>query len=168
MRRAILLALLCAPVASAGEHQLWGYVRSGGQLHLSSGRTMGGIGGGAGVRDVWSDRFLFQADASYLGMIGNVLALRAGAGVQRRGLFSPAVLLMGSAMLGDQLTFLLPERAVPTRGPAFSIGLALAPLRFTTADAQVSVLELGALVGVDSPDLAVGLSVGLLEVAVSF
>lgn len=171
MRRALplaLSALLFAPAAGAGEHQLSGYVRGGGQLHLSAARTMGGIGGGVGVRDVWQDRFLFQVDASYLVMLGNVLALRAGAGVQRRGLYSPAVLLVGSALLGDQLTFLLPERASPARGPALSIGLAMAPLRFAVPGAQVSVLELGVLVGLDSPDLALGFSVGLLEIAASF
>ncbi|HEY8207238.1 MAG TPA: hypothetical protein VIG99_07145 [Myxococcaceae bacterium] len=169
MRRALLLgALLGAMVANAGEHQLSGYLRGGGQVHLSAGRTMGGIGGGAGVRDVWEDRFLFQADASYLVMIGNVLAVRAGAGVQRRGVYAPAVLLVGSVLFGDQLTFLLPERTAPARGPAFSIGLAIAPLRFNVAETQISMLELGASVGFDPPDLALGFSIGLLEIAASF
>lgn len=57
-----------APAAHAkpGAHRITAYVHSGLSLFLSDFRTMGGIGGGLGVRDTVDERFIFQADARYL------------------------------------------------------------------------------------------------------
>ena len=174
MKRTVLLSLVPLLLAGsaradektpAAEHELSVYLCSGAQLYLSKARTMGGLGGGVGVRDVWKDRYIFQADASYLFMVGNAAALRVAAGGQLSGAYSPAVLLTASLFLGDQLTFLQPGQSAIKTGPAFSLGLSVAPLRWRMAGTQVSVLELGISAGSDFPGLGMGYSVSLLEVS---
>lgn len=152
----------------AAGHRLSAYCTSDVRVYLSSARTMGGLGGGVGIRDTLDDRFIFQADLGYLGFAGNVAALRVGAGVQRRGLYTPAALLTLSALLGDSLSFLTPEHPTSVVGPAMSLGVMLAPLRFTLDGAQVSLLQLGVGVGTDWPGLGVSYSLGLLEVGAMF
>lgn len=176
MRRAALLWLLplvLAGSARAGEadpqagHHFSVYLHSGAQVYLSRARTMGGLGGGVGLRDTWNQRFLLQADVSYLFMVGNVTALRVATGYQHPGTYSPAVLLRTSLLLGNQLTFLQPELPATTVGPALSLGVAVAPLRFRVAGTQVSILELGISAGSDFPGLGLGYSLSLLEVSAS-
>jgi hypothetical protein len=159
-----------APAASSEPpaHRLTVYARSGLSVYLSDARTAGGVGGGFGVRDTLEDRFILQADASYLLALGNAVEVRVGAGVQRRGTYTPAALLVLSGLMGNQLRFLTPAHPSPVEGPALSLGLQLAPLRFTHEGLQLSVLELGVGVGSDLPGTGVAWHVGLLEVGTSF
>jgi hypothetical protein len=151
-----------------GEHQLSVYVRTGLAAYLSDARTIGGIGGGLGIRDTVRERFILQADVNYLAYIGNTVGLNVGAGLQRSGMYSPAVLLTASALLGDQLSFLSSEHPRPPRHPAFSLGLSVAPVRFSVKGMQLSLFELGAGVGTDLPGLGLSYRLGLLEVGASW
>jgi hypothetical protein len=165
---AVFALLLCAP-ALAEDHQLSAYCRSGLTLYLSPARTAGGLGGGVGVRDTFRDRYLFQLDASYLSMLGNAFDLRLGAGLQRSGgTWAPSAMLVLSTLFGDRLAFLTPEHPTPIGGPALSLGLNVAPLRFTSGGTTVAVLELGVGVGSDFPGVGLSYRVGLLEVGASF
>lgn len=155
-----------APVATGHRFSL--YTTAGAQVYLSDQRTLGGVGGGLGVRDTLDGRFLFQADFSYLSLLGNAGSVRVGAGVQRRGLWAPAALLTVTSLFGEHLSFLTPEHPRPVPGPAVSLGVTLAPVRFDLREVQVSVLQLGIGVGSDFPGLGVHYSVGLLEAGVSF
>ncbi|MFE8600254.1 hypothetical protein [Archangium violaceum] len=149
-------------------HQLTLYGRAGGMLYLSDALTTGGFGGGVGVRDTLRDRFILQADLSFLMGIGNVGALRLGAGVQRSGTWTPAVLATLSVVMGDRLTFLTPAHPTPLRGPAVSLGVSVAPLRFTQKGMQLSLLELGVGAGSDLPGTGLAWHLGLLEVGTHF
>lgn len=149
-------------------HQLTFYGRMGGMVYLSDARTQGGVGGGVGVRDTLHERFILQADLSYLMMIGNVAALRLGAGVQRRGTYTPAVLLTLTTQLGTQLSFLSTEHPTPVGGPNVTLGVSVAPLRFTHAGMQLSLLELGVGTGNDLPGWGLAYQLGLLEVGTTF
>lgn len=166
-RLALLVAVAVPTVALAeGPSQRFSvFGHSGGALYLSRHQTAGGVGGGLGVRDTLNDRFLLQADLSYLAMLGNAGRLRVGAGVQRQGTWQPAVLLTGSFFFGDRLTFLTADHPTPVM-PPLALGVAVAPLRFRTGTAQVSLLEVGVSVGSDFPGAGVGYSASLLEVSV--
>ena len=178
LRSLSLLLLLISAAARAesgdedgrvpGGHQLTVYSRAGAMAYLSDAQTIGGVGGGVGLRATFQERFILQADVSYLMGIKNVAALRLGAGLQRRGTYTPAVLLNLSALMGDRLAFLTPEHPTPLRGPALALGVSIAPLRFSHERAQVSLLELGVGVGSDLPGLGLSLQLSLLEVGVSF
>lgn len=153
---------------ASGEHQLTFYGRGGGQVYLSSARTQGGLGGGVGLRDTIRERFILQADLSYLMMLGNVGLLRLGAGVQRPGTYAPAVLLTFSTMVGDRLAFLTSEHPTPLGGPTMALGVSIAPLRFTHEGLQLSLLELGVGVGSDLPGWGLSYQLGILEVGTTF
>jgi hypothetical protein len=154
--------------ASPRSPRLTLYSQSAALVYLSDARTMGGVGGGLGVRATFQERFFVQAELHYLLAIGNTAALRLGAGVQRRGTYSPAVLLAVSTLMGDGLTFLTPQHPTPVRGPAVSLGVSVAPLRFSSGGLHLSVLELGAGLGTDLPGRGLALQLGLLEVGTSF
>ncbi|MFL5354638.1 hypothetical protein [Archangium sp.] len=156
-----------AGVLPAG-HRLTLYGRGGALVYLSDAMTTGGIGGGVGLRDTLQDRFILQADLSYLMGLGNVVALRLGAGMQRRGTYTPAVLATLTTVVGDRLTFLTPAHPTPVRGPAVALGLSVAPLRFTEGGLQLSLLELGVGLGADLPGWGLAWQLGLLEVGTSF
>jgi hypothetical protein len=173
----VLLALLGSVAAEGAEPQagaepraprLTAYVRTGLGLYLSETRTQGGVGGGVGVRATLSELFILQVDTTYLMGLGNSMELRVGAGVQRPGTYTPAALLVLSGMAGDSLRFLTPEHPSPKEGPALTLGLQLAPLRFTHQGLQVSVLELGVGLAPELPGLGVAWQVGLLEAGTSF
>ena len=149
-------------------HQLTLYGRMTGMAYLSDARTQGGVGGGLGVRDTLNERFILQADLSYLTLIGNVAALRLGAGVQRRGTYTPAVLVTLTTLMGTHLSFLNAEHPTPVRGPAVALGVNLSPLRFTHQGLQFSLLELGVGVGNDLPGWGLAFQLGLLEVGTTF
>jgi hypothetical protein len=153
---------------ASGEHRLTLYGRAGAQVYLSSARTQGGLGGGLGLRDTIDERFILQADLSYLMMLGNVGLLRLGAGVQRRGTYTPAVLLTFSTLVGDRLAFLTPEHPTPLQTPVMALGVSLAPLRFSHEGLQLSLLELGVGVGSDLPGLGLSYQLGILEVGTTF
>lgn len=169
MRAAVLLTVLTATTAAAEgrKHALSVYAQSAVSLYLSRHQTAGGVGGGAGVRDTIDDRFFVQADLSYLVLLGNAARLRLGGGVQRQGLWQPAALLTGSVYLGDRLTFLTPQRPVPLAVPPFTVGAAVAPLRFSLNGTTVNVLEVGVGWGWDFPGSGLAYSATLLEVAVA-
>lgn len=157
--------------ASEGErrsHSLWLYARTGLSLYLSPTKTQGGLGGGFGVRDVISDAFLVQADASYLTLLGNVAEVRLGAGVQRPGTWSPAALVTGSILIGEGLSFLTAEHPYPSRHPRWSLGVELSPFRFSSEKTSISVLPLGIGWGLELPGVGWHYKVGLLEVATRF
>ncbi|MFY0528917.1 hypothetical protein ACN28I_39080 [Archangium gephyra] len=161
----LLLLLLATPAAA--EHPLTVYSRAGAMLYLSDAQTAGGIGGGVGLRATFDERFFLQADVSYLMGVKNVAGLRLGAGLQRRGTYTPAVLLNLSTLVGDRLVFLTPQHPTPA-GPALALGVSIAPLRFSHQGTQVSLLELGVGVGTDLPGTGVSWQLGLVEAGVSF
>lgn len=179
-RLGLLSALLLGSLARAEEglerepreeprlHRFTLYVHTGGGLYLSDYRTQGGIGGGLGIRDTLKDRFILQADARYLLGLGNTWEVRVGAGLQRRGVWNPAVLVLLSAMAGPSLRFLMPERSTPVVGPALTLGVQLAPLRFTHAGTQVSLLAFGVGVGSDWPGLGKSFQLTLVEAGTCF
>lgn len=172
-----LLALLLAPAAAWCEpqqargpfegHQLSAFMGLGGSVYLSQARTMGGLGASVGVRDTVHGRWLLQAEVGQLVALGNVTALRLGAGVQLQGLYSPAVLLTVDALLGDRLAFFTPEHPAPLRGPAVSLGVLLAPLRFSRGPITVSLLQAGLGAGSDLPGLGLHWHLGLTEIALA-
>lgn len=174
---ALALAVLSAPAfaqtdpprpASLGPSPRWYVtVATGAQAYLSPNRTMGGYGGGLGVRALFGKHLFAEADAAYLFEIGNVLALRVSAGLQRDGLWAPAALVSLGLLAGQQFTFFQPGG--PTLGgvPAAWLGLALAPLRFQLGRAQVSALQLGLGLGTDLPGLGLALQIQILEIAVA-
>jgi hypothetical protein len=171
---ALALGLLAVPTnaraeeAPASRHQLSVYATAGVQVYLSSARTMGGIGGGIGLRDTLDERFILQADLSYLSMLGNAASLRVGAGVQRQGTWAPAALLTVSTLFGDRLSFLTPEHPSRLTGPGMALGVSLAPVRFSLPSVQLSLLQLGVGAGSDLPGLGLYYSVGLMEVGATF
>ncbi len=150
------------------RHQLSVYVRSGASLYLSDARTQGGVGGGLGVRDTVDGRWLLQADVNALTGLGSALAVRVGAGIQRRGWCSPAAMVTLTGLFGERLDFFIPQHPLSVDGPALALGLTLAPLRFQFERTQVSVLELGLGVGTDRPGLGLLYGLTLLEVGVTF
>lgn len=164
----VLSAAGGARAQEAVEHHVTFYSRAGGQVYLSEARTTGGLGGGVGVRDTLGERLILQADLSYLMMLGNVGVLRLGAGLQRPGTYTPAVLLTLSTFFGDRLAFLSPAHPTPVGNAALALGVSLAPVRFTHQGFQVSVLELGVGVGSDLPGLGLSYQLGLLEIGTTF
>ncbi len=164
----LLLLPICAGAQETPSHQLSVYLRSGGGVLLAPSRSMGGFGGGLGVRDVIKDTFLLQADVNYLAGLGHVALVRAGAGIQRPGTWSPAALVTASLLAGDHLAFRTDSVPIVSRGPAGAIGLTLAPLRFSASGRSVSVLELGAAYGTDGISGGPVFQLGLLELGVSF
>jgi hypothetical protein len=175
-RSALALGLamaLTAGSASAQEteaprHRLSAYVTSGLMVYLSNAQTIGGIGGGVGIRDTLDGRFILQADVSYLGYIRNAAALRVSAGAQLRGPYSPAALLTLTTLMGERLSFLTPQHPTRITGPAMALGVTLAPVRFDLQYAQISLLQLGVGVGSDLPGTGLHYSLGLLEVGATF
>jgi hypothetical protein len=157
-----------AEESPASRHQLSAYATAGAQVYLSNARTIGGVGGGIGLRDTIDGRFILQADLSYLSMLGNTASLRVGAGIQRRGTWTPAALLTVTTLFGDRLSFLTPEHPTRIAGPAVSLGATLAPVRFEFESMQLSLLQLGVGAGSDLPGLGLHYSVGLMEVGASF
>jgi hypothetical protein len=153
--------------ATPAEHRLSLFFSAGGAAYLSDARTIGGIGGGIGVRDTFRERFILQAELNHLVGIGSVTEVRLGAGLQRRGLYSPAALLTLSGMFGEQLRFLTPEHPTPVTGPALSLGVTVAPARFTLDKVQFSLLSLGVGVGTELPGMGLAYRVGLVEVSTS-
>ncbi|PTL75148.1 hypothetical protein [Vitiosangium sp. GDMCC 1.1324] len=157
-----------AEESSSLQHRFSVYAAAGAQVYLSNARTIGGIGGGIGVRDTLNDRFILQADLSYLSMLGNTASFRVGAGVQRSGTYAPAALLTLSTLFGERLSFLTPEHPTRISGPGMTLGVTLAPARFDLKSVQVSLLQLGIGAGTDLPGLGLSYSVGLLEVGATF
>lgn len=172
MRRLLLLAsfLVLVPAVAQAEssHQWSAYVRGGVGLHLSDARTIGGLGLGLGVRDTIDERFVLQGDATYHFMVGNSVAMRLGAGVQRSGMWIPAALVTANVMVGDQLSFLRPEYPTPVSFPSVSLGLALAPLRFRAHGTTVNIGEVTIGVAHEFPGWATVFQVALLEIASEF
>lgn len=148
------------PAEDSTRHRVTLLARTAVALHLSEARTTGGLGGGFGLRDTVGDYLLLQADIAWLTQLGNVLAIRAGAGIQKPGTWSPAALVAVTGMFGSQLHF--PAEGRPaTAGPALSIGLVLAPLRFVAKNgAEVSLMEIGVGIAAETPGMATTLSIG--------
>lgn len=168
---AVLLACSSAwaePDTGPRRHRLSLYFTTGAAAYLSEARTLGGMGGGVGLRDTVGQHLLLQADISYLMMIGNVGVVRVGAGLQRPGLYAPAALLTLSCLWGERLSFLTPQHPEPVAGPAVMAGLLLAPLRFSYEGAEVSLLQLNVGVGTDLPGMGLGYRVDAVEVGLSF
>jgi len=170
----VLTALAASPDPSEDvardvpkRHQLSLYARSGATVYLSQARTHGGVGGGFGLRDTVDERWLLQADASVLTGLGTSFAVRLGAGVQRRGWWTPAALVALTGLFGDRMDFLTPEHPSFTGSPSLGLGLTLAPARFSLGRAQVSLLELGVGVGTDRPGLGLLYGLTVLEVGVA-
>ena len=168
----LALSVLSASPDPAGDepsrHQLSVYLRSGAALYLSDARTQGGVGGGVGVRDTVDGRWVLQADVNGLTGLGSVLAVRVGAGLQRQGVCSPAVMVNLTGLFGERLDFFIPAHPQSVAGPALGLGLTLAPVRFHLGRTQVSVLELGVGVGTDRPGLGLLYGLTLLEVGMTF
>lgn len=171
---ALGLAMAGTPGSTSAEetpaprHRLSLYVTTGALAYLSEAQTLGGLGGGLGLRDTLDGRFILQADINYLGYIRNAAALRVSAGAQLRGRYAPAALLTLTTLVGERLSFLTPEHPSRITGPAMSVGLTLAPIRFDLPQVQFSLLQLGVGVGSDLPGLGLSYSLGLLEVGATF
>jgi hypothetical protein len=165
----LVLSLLAAEPAEVTppRHQLSLSLHSGAMAYLSRVRTQGGVGGGVGVRDTVDGRWLLQADVSGLTGLGSVLALRLGAGVQRQGFWTPAALVTVTGLFGDRLDFLTPQQPLTGAMPALSLGVTLAPARFTVGQAHVSLLELGVGVGTEGAGQGILYGLTLLEVGVA-
>jgi hypothetical protein len=164
----MLAALAALAVAAAPDHVLSASAHTGVNLYLSRARTAGGLGGGIGVRDTLRERWFVSADVSYLAQVGNAVDLQLGFGMQRRGLWNPSVAVVASALFGSQLTFMVDERTEPVRGPAVSLGIHGAPLKFSSGSAWASALELGVGAGLDFPGVGLSVRVMLLRVGASF
>lgn len=177
LRHALLASLLLAGMdarASDSEdapatsrHHFSVYMGAAGMVHMSDVRTQGGVGGGIGLRDTLDERFILQADVHELLGVGHTVGLRLGAGVQRRGLYQPAALLTLTTFLGDRLAFMTPEHPVPVLHPGMTLGVSVAPLRFSMGKTQLSLLEVGVGVGSEFPGLGLSYRVGLVEVGLS-
>ncbi|MGZ3461134.1 MAG: hypothetical protein ACXU86_21815, partial [Archangium sp.] len=59
-------------------------------------------------------------------------------------------------------------RSTPAVGPALTVGLQLAPLRFTHSGMQFSLFELGVGVGSEWPGRGVSVNLTLVETGISF
>jgi hypothetical protein len=153
------------PPGTRAGHEIQLTAHSGASLHLSAARTIGGVGGGVGVRDIVGQRLVLQGDASYLVGLGNVVGIRLAAGLQRRGFYTPAALVAARALLGSRISFLTPDHPAPRRTPAATVGLVAAPLRFRSSGYEVSFFELGVGIGSDFPGVSRVFELRLLEVA---
>jgi hypothetical protein len=165
----VLGAALGLPLLAAAEPVQWeAVVRMGGTLYNSEARAMGGAGGGVGVRATLDERFLLRADVAWLGLLGNVLETRLSAGVQLPGFYTPALQVTGSLLVGGGLHFLSVDRPTSGWGSAATVGLGLAPLRFSMEGMRVSMLELDVALGGDGAGTGWRYGLGLLEVGVVF
>jgi hypothetical protein len=164
--------LLIPHAADAREtpssHQVSAYLRSGATAFIGPSRTMGGMGVGLGVRDVIHGTLVVQADVSYLGALGHATEARVGVGLQRSGVWSPGLLLTGSLLLGERLSFRSPEQPDASTGPLGVVGLSVSPLRFCAGGRCASVLEVGAGLGMDGASTGPAFQLGLLEVGFAF
>jgi hypothetical protein len=165
-----LLALLLgqAEVTASAPLTVGAYFRTGGAAYLSRAQTAGGLGGGAGARLTFDDRYLLQADLSGLFLLGTSGLLRVSLGLQRQGTWSPALLAQGSVFLGERLRFSAPARPAGVQAPAMALGVALAPLRWVTSAAEVSLLEVGYGFGWDFPGPGAALQLTVLELGRRF
>jgi len=167
----VISALLAASLMTAtpagfpGEFSV--YANSGLTLLTSNVRTQGGLGGGLGVRDTLLDRWIFQADVEGLAGLGAVLSVRVGAGVQRQGWWTPALLVYLTGLFGDRLSFPTSEAPTAGWGPGLAVGLTLAPLRFRIDRVQLSLLEVSVGVGPDAGGAGQMVGLTLLEVGAS-
>ncbi len=156
------------PAQSSSPFRVGAYLRSGVTVHFAPSQTMGGIGGGAGMRLWFSNKWIVQADCNYLTLVGNVGEIRLGAGIQRPGMWTPAALGTISMLIGDRLFFRTAEHPWPTVGPVVTGGITIAPLRFFYANKTISVLELGIGAKPDFPGAGITYSIGLLEIGTVF
>jgi hypothetical protein len=78
---------------------------------------------------------------SHLVMLGHVAEVDLGTGARERGV-SPPGLVVSLTKEGDPLEPRPEAPSLFSRGPASSLGMTLAPLRFRGSGYQVSVLEL--------------------------
>jgi hypothetical protein len=170
----LALALLATPLAASAEspvpspHRISAYARGGATVLLASSRTAGGATAALGVRDTVHDVLVLQADVGFVTLLGSSLQARAGVGVQLPGLYSPMLLVTGALLTGERLGFRTPEQPAASVGPALTAGLALAPLRFCVEGRCASLLEVGLGYGADGTGRGPALSLGLLELGLSF
>lgn len=167
---ATLLATSVAlsPPNVAPPYRVAAYLRSGLTVHIAPSQSTGGLGGGAGVRFSFANRWVAQADCNYYALVGHVGELRLGGGLQRPGLWSPVALATASVLFGDRFSFRTNEHPWPSNGPIVTGGITLAPLRFTQHQRTISVLELGIGIKPDLPGVGVTYSLGLLEIGHTF
>lgn len=154
--------------ASAPDVRVAAYLRSGLTVHIAPSQTIGGLGGGPGIRFSFPKRWFVQADLSYLGLIGNAGELRFGGGVQRSGLWTPSAIATISMLFGERFSFRTAEHPWPSSGPVITGGISLAPLRFTKDNRTVSLFELGVGIKPDFPGVGLTYSVGILEIGHTF
>lgn len=167
MTRALVLAaiLMLSLQANAVEHQLSVHARTGVHVHLAPSQSAGGVGFSLGLKDTINERFILGADASYLFLIGNSLALRGFAGVQRKGTWTPAAFVTATALLGHRLAFINSAHPDGPVLPPWTVGVMFAPLRFRGEATTVSVLEAGVGFGADAPGLGLAYQLTILEIA---
>jgi hypothetical protein len=166
----MLATVVALPQAAPADStfRVGAYLRSGVTVHLAPSLTMGGMGGGAGVRLWFSKFWVAQADLNYLTLIGHVGEIRLGAGIQRPGMWTPAALANISFLIGDRLSFRTAEHPWPSVGPVVTGGINIAPLRFIYQNRTISVLELGIGAKPDFPGTGITYSLGLLEIGSVF
>lgn len=164
----VLATTITVPQPATPPMRIAAYLRAGLSVHSAPSQTIGGLGGGAGIRVSFPKFWLAQADLNYYGLIGHVGEVRLGGGIQRPGLWNPAALGMVSILFGQRLSFRTADHPWPSSGPVVSAGISLAPLRFSHKNYTASVLELGLGIKPDLPGVGMTYSIGLLEIGHSF
>jgi len=164
-RALVAVALGWSAAAQAGP-AIGLELRAGGSASLTPGRTQGGLGAGAGVRLVFDERWLVHADVAALFALGVVGLVRAGAGWQRPGTWSPMVRADVELGFGGSLDFSIGGRA-PPHGPTLGLVASAGLLRFVTGKVTISVLELGIGVSTDFQSVGPRFGLSLLELGIA-
>lgn len=141
-------------------------LRTGGSASLTPGRTQGGVGAGAGVRLLFDERWQVQADVAVLFLLGVAGVVRAGAGWQRPGVWSPLVRADVELGFGGSVDFSLAGRA-PPHGPTLGLVASVGLLRFVAGRVTFSGLELGLGLSTDFQSVGPRFGLTFLEIGIA-
>jgi hypothetical protein len=134
-------------------------------MYYSSDRvTADGVGFGAGLHLLHRTGLAAQTDVNLLWLNGNSIPVRLAVGYQKKGKWTPAAYLTVDAIFG-QRTQVLDETGAKPPVPAWSFGIRIVPLKFTTKSVFISALELGCGMG---PDRALNLELSLISAGIVF
>lgn len=134
-------------------------------MYYSSDRiTADGVGFGLGLHLLHHTGLAAQTDVNLLWLNGNSIPVRLAAGYQKAGKWTPAAYLTVDAIFG-QRTQVLDETGSKPPVPAWSFGIRITPLKFSTKSGFISALELGCGIG---PERALNLEISLLSAGLFF
>lgn len=108
-----------------------------------------------------------RTDMYRLAMIGHVAEAHLEASAHRRGAWSPKLILT-LTVAGDPVITRPEPWSLSSRGPAGMLGATVAPLRFRSGGAQVSVLDLDMGLGTSGGASGTAFQVGVLKVGFPF